>query len=423
MKQFLALCAAGVCAGAVCGWGYALTRTSLAVSEATISVSGAPGGSAGARRMLLERPLLAEAARQAGGALAGLREGALSARVYARVVDANRLTIGCRAADESSGEAFIRSWIASLQAEIARRASEGSRGSASHLRAQLAGEEQALTRAEGPLRSFLKDRGGLSGEQADRLVAQLAQGGGAINALRAETADLEKEMEESERQARKLSAKEQSLEDALAREEKQIVTYQVKEENPVVRELNHQLNEKQMKLQQLRIDSTEKHPMRARLEQEIMRIKELLKDKPPESIKEQRREINPVYNDISLELSRTRREMETLRNNCALLRESKGAAQKRAALLGSEMEKQGSPIADYCTKGASARALRSSLEETDAKIAAGMVPASVTIVELASSSGRHGGRAGFVAVGGSAGAIAGVLLCLLFGFRRRGRSL
>lgn len=402
-------------AGAVLGWCYALMREPLFLCEATVAVRGAPlreGGIAEIRRQMLEAPVLIEAAHQSGGSQGRLAVEDISERVYASVIDEGRLRLGYRAGEPGVADAFVRTWVDSFQQGRTRLRDEHGRTEVARLKERLVAEERLGEKAADTLRESLAGKGGHSASQVDRILARLARGERLSRIVGEETALLDKEIAEAERKLREFSSKEEGLAKILAGEEQYVVTYQLKEENPVVRELQQKLAEKQMELQRLSVDSTDRHPLRARYEQEVLKIKELLRDKPLETVKEQRRELSPVYKDIALDLSRTKREAAALSSHAASLRESRLAAEKISSLAVSEEERVGSIVGEYQARQKAVETARTVLEEAQAKFSPGARSVGMEIVEIAAPSIplSQGPRMRMlIAAGAVAGAVVGLL--------------
>jgi hypothetical protein len=343
----LILCVMCSFTGAVLAWCYAFLRPPMFISEATVETRGVPATRdeiESVRHKLLDKPVLAEAAGRSGSGLAGMSVDEIVRRARVEILSDNRLKLGFTCGDPKSAESFVRSWIGFFEQRGA--GSSPSSKQIAGLREKLSRDEGELEKRTDDVRSFLTGHAGLSPTHADAIVSRLARGETLSHILSEERIRVARDLHEAEEQLRKLMAKERSLVGALEREEKYIVTYQLKEENPVVRDLRQQLAEKQMQLQRLKVDSTTRHPLRARLEQEVAKIEELLKDKPLESIKEQKREINPVYNDIAIELSRTRREADTLRNQTQFGRTAAETACASLARLAEEEDSPSSPLGE-----------------------------------------------------------------------------
>ena len=415
MKRILIFLLLFSFAGAVLGWCYALMREPLFLCEATVAVRGTPlreGGIAEIRRQMLEAPVLVEAARQSGGAQGRLTVEDLSERVYASVIDEGRIRLGYRAGEPGVADAFVRAWVDSFQQGRTRLGDENGRKEVARLKERLSAEEGLQEKAGGTLKAFLVEKEGLPTQQADRTLARLARGERLAKIVGDETSRLDKESAETEGKLRELTSKEKSLAKSLQGEQQYVVTYQLKEENPVVRELQQKLAEKQMELQRLSVDSTNKHPLRARYAQEVEKIKELLRDKPLETVKEQRREMNPVYKDIALDLSKTKREAAALSDRAEYLRESRAAAAKIAALVVSEEDRAGSLVGEYQARQKAVDNARAVVEETQAKFSPGARSVGMEIVDIAAPSIplSQGPRMRMlIAAGAIGGAVVGLL--------------
>jgi hypothetical protein len=402
-------------AGAVLGWCYAFMRDPLFLCEATVAVRGTPlreGGIAEIRRQMVEAPVLVEAARQSGGAQGRLTVEDLSERVYASVIDEGRIRLGYRAGEPGVADAFVRAWVDSFQQGRTRLGDENGRKEVARLKERLSAEEGLQERAGGTLKAFLVEKEGFPAQQADRTLARLARGDRLSRIVGEETARLDKESAETEGKLRELTSKEKSLAKSIESEQQYVVTYQLKEENPVVRELQQKLAEKQMELQRLSVDSTNKHPLRARYEQEVQKIKELLRDKPLETVKEQRREMNPVYKDIALDLSKTKRETAAFSDRAEYLRESRAAAVKISIAVASEEDRAGSLVGEYQARQKAVDNARAVLDEAQAKFSPGARSVGMEIVDIAAPSIplSQGPRMRMlIAAGAIGGAVVGLL--------------
>ncbi|MEI6632199.1 MAG: hypothetical protein WCP22_00110 [Chlamydiota bacterium] len=402
-------------AGAVLGWCYALMREPLFLCEATVAVRGTPlreGGIAEIRRQMIEAPVLVEAAHQSGGAQGRLTVEDLSERVYASVIDEGRIRLGYRAGEPGVADAFVRAWVDSFQQGRTRLGDENGRKEVVRLKERLSVEEGLQEKAGDTLKAFLVEKEGLPAQHADRTLARLARGERLPKIVGEETARLDKESAETEGKLRELTSKEKILAKSLEGEQQYVVTYQMKEENPVVRELQQKLAEKQMELHRLSVDSTNKHPLRARYEQEVEQIKGLLRDKPLETVKEERREMNPVYKDIALDLSKTKREIAALSDHAAYLRESRAAAVKIAALVVSDEDRAGSFVGEYQARQKAVDNARAVIEEAQAKFSPGARSVGMEIVDIAAPSIplSQGPRMRMlIAAGAIGGAVVGLL--------------
>ena len=411
-------------AGAVLGWCLAFMREPLFLCEATVAVRGEPlreGGIAEVRRQMLEAPALLEAARHSGGGRGRLTVEDLSDRVYASVIDEGRIRLGCRAGEPGAAEAFVRAWVDSFQQGRSRLGDEHGRVELARLRERLAEEERLRDAAGEAVKTFLSARAGIPGRQADLIMTRLGRGEPLAGIVGEEAARLDREIAGAGAKLRELEIKEKNLEKALAGEERYVVTYQLKEENPVVRELQQKLAEKQMELQRLSVDSTNRHPLRARYEQEVEKIKELLKDKPLETVKEQRRELSPVYRDIALDLSRTKSEAAALSARAASLGEARAAAARISAAVVSDEDRAGTAAGEYRARQKAVAAARAVLEEAQAKFSPGARALGMEIVGVAAPSIplSHGPRMRMlIAAGAIGGLTVGLLVAGILHFTR-----
>ena len=117
------------------------------------------------------------------------------------------------------------------------------------------------------------------------------------------------------------------LKDALNRKEqlmKQLETegeYIVSEKiiDPVVKQLETDLANKQVELAKLEVDATEKHPLVIRLRKEIDELKETLRQKRSQKLSMGDKEIlNPLYQSIKVELNKVDREIESIKTRIKL---------------------------------------------------------------------------------------------------------
>jgi len=89
--------------------------------------------------------------------------------------------------------------------------------------------------------------------------------------------------------------------------------------DPVIRGLEQDLAEKQVGLAKLQVDSTEEHPMVIRLKKEIEELKEAIKQKRSQKIStEDKLTLNPIYQNIKLELNMVDRDIESLKTRIKL---------------------------------------------------------------------------------------------------------
>lgn len=387
MRRLILFLALFSFAGAVAAWCYAFLRGPMFLSEAVVAVRAPEFSNEGAAEMrgrMLDKTVLIDAARNAGGSIAAMSSDDLPRRARADVLDERRIRVGFVAGDPQSAEAFVRSWIGCFPNTGGSEAGPDPQKEAEALAGKLREQEAALRRSEASMRGFLCNDAGLSPAHADAIIARLGRGDSLADIVAEDRMRIARQQLDAEAQIRKLEAKEQSLLKALEGEERYIITYQLKEENPIARDLRQQLAEKQMQLQRLKVDSTMKHPLRARLEQEITKIEELLKDKPLESVKEQRREINPVYKDISLELSRTRREADALRGEIALSRESAEAVHGKLSRFMSDEGRPDSVLGGYRAQMRSVRDVRALMQQAAVRAAPGTFETGLEILSISS---------------------------------------
>lgn len=415
MKRLLLIFPLCTFAGAVLGWCYAFMREPLFLCEATVAVRGSPlrqGGIAELRRQMLEAPVLVEAARQSGGAQGRLAVEDLSERVYASVIDEGRIRLGYRAGEPGVADAFVRAWVDCFQAGRTRLRDEHGHKEIARLKERLATEEALHEKAGDALRAFLIEKEGFPPSLADQTLARLGRGERMSHIVGGEIARIDRELADAEEKLRALGAREATLGRSLESEEKYVVTFQLKEENPVVRELQQKLAEKQMELQRLSVDSTNRHPLRARYEQEVQKIKDLLRDKPPDTVKEQRRELNPVYNDLAMDYSRTKRDAAVLSDRVAHLREARLTAARIASLAASDEERSGSLVGEFQARQKAVDNARAVVEEAQAKFSPGAWSVGMEIVDIAAPSIplSQGPRMRMlIAAGGVGGAVVGLL--------------
>lgn len=89
--------------------------------------------------------------------------------------------------------------------------------------------------------------------------------------------------------------------------------------DPVIRGLEQDLAEKQVELAKLQVDSTEQHPMVIRLKKEIEELKEAIKQKRSQKIStEDKLTLNPIYQNIKIELNTVDRDIESLKTRIKL---------------------------------------------------------------------------------------------------------
>ena len=115
-----------------------------------------------------------------------------------------------------------------------------------------------------------------------------------------------------------LLAQKASLEERLKKTMEYVISSRVRELSPIMRELNKTLVEKQIQLSKLQIDSTENHPMVKRLMQEIEKTEMELMRKSEETVKQETKSINPVYQDLMKSLSQVDSEIAGLTDRLKL---------------------------------------------------------------------------------------------------------
>ncbi|MDP8247598.1 MAG: Wzz/FepE/Etk N-terminal domain-containing protein [Candidatus Tritonobacter lacicola] len=113
-------------------------------------------------------------------------------------------------------------------------------------------------------------------------------------------------------------AKKNALQERLKRTPEYVISSRVRELSPIMRELNKTLVEKQIRLSRLQIDSTENHPMVRRLKQEIEKTEAELQRKSEETVKQETKSINPVYQDLLGQLSRVEAEIAGIEDRLKL---------------------------------------------------------------------------------------------------------
>ena len=416
MKRLLLILPLCTFAGAVLGWCHAFMREPLFLCEATVAVRGTPlrqGGIAELRRQMLETPVLIEAARQSGGAQRRLSVEELTERVWASVIDEGRIRLGYRAGEPGVADAFVRAWVDSFQAGRTQLRGEHGRKETARLKERLVKEEALREKAGDALKEFLVEQVGVHPAVAAKTLSRLARGERLSHIVGGEVARIDRELSEAEERLRALNAREAALAESLAREEKYVVTFQLREENPVVREMQQRLAEKQMELQRLSVDSTDRHPLRARYEQEVQKIKELLKDKPADTVKEQRRELNPVYSDLALDQSRTKRAASVLMAQVERLREARLAAGRIASLAAADENQIGALVGEFQARQKAVENARAVHEDAQTKFSPGAWSVGMEIVDIAAPSIplSQGPRMRMlIAAGGLGGAVVGLLV-------------
>lgn len=89
--------------------------------------------------------------------------------------------------------------------------------------------------------------------------------------------------------------------------------------DPVVKQLESDLANKQVELARLEVDATEKHPVVTRLKQEISEMREKITGARSEKKSSGEKEVlNPYYQNIRMELAKLDREIESLRTRLKL---------------------------------------------------------------------------------------------------------
>lgn len=418
MKRLVLLIGVFALAGAVLSWCYAWLRKPLFLSEAVVAVGdglsyeqlreeiGHAGGDA----------VLRGAARLSGVAPAGAPE--------AQAAGESSLRFSCVMDEPGSSEAFLRAWVESYRQNRAKRRRGEDRDDVIRLQTLLNDEEDSLREAGKALRGFLIEEMELSAGQTETALSRLTRGEGIRDVLGEDRGRIEKEILDSECSVDKLSAREEGLQKALSGEEKYIVTYQVKEKNPVAQQLREQLTEKQVDLQRLLIDSSEKHPLVQRLKDEIERTKKLLESKEKDSISEERIEFNPVYKDIAIDLSRTRRERVSLESYLERLKQSLSSESGRFEKLSSGSGRSGALVEEYRGRLEAVADIRDRLGESEEEGSAPGRGGGVEIVEIIAPARPHSssGLRELIAVGIFSGAVAGLLFGLLLPYFRRSLS-
>ncbi|MDD5557274.1 MAG: hypothetical protein PHN82_08500 [bacterium] len=408
MKRAFLFIAVFSLAGAVLAWSSAFLREPVFLSEAVVEVRGgvrSPEEQENIRRRLADPPVLLDIARRAGGPLAAMDADTIARRSRVEILDGGGMRLSFVAADPRSAEAFVAAWTARFEWRPEGKGGRPDRDAA-------AATARALERSREALRTLLTGDASLSPVYADLIMARLSKGDRLEAIVVDERARVAGELFEAEQALRRLEAKERSLEAALRDEEQYIVTYELKEENPVVRDVQQQLTEKQVRLQRLMVDATSRHPLRARLEGEIQQMEEYLKGKPLESVREQKREISPVYRDIAIELSRTRREAGTLRNHIASSRQAVDAAARKLGALAAGEGGPGNPLGDFRAALGAAAESRARAERAAAAPPPLVGSYGVRVVEKASPGVRRSPVLRIrmlVLIGAAAGAGAGVL--------------
>lgn len=113
-----------------------------------------------------------------------------------------------------------------------------------------------------------------------------------------------------------LNRKEQ-LEKQLS-SEKEYIAYE-KLVDPVIRQLEQDLVEKQVSLAKLEVDATQDHPLVIRYKREIEELKKKIQERKSQSLSGADKEIlNPIYQEIKQELMKIEREIESLKTRIKL---------------------------------------------------------------------------------------------------------
>jgi uncharacterized protein involved in exopolysaccharide biosynthesis len=117
------------------------------------------------------------------------------------------------------------------------------------------------------------------------------------------------------------------LKDALNRREQLIKQlnnegeYVVSERtvDPTIRQLEADVTNKQIELAKLQVDATESHPLVLRLRREIEELKAAIKERRAQKMSTEEKEIlNPLYQDIKVELNKIDQEIESLKTRIKL---------------------------------------------------------------------------------------------------------
>ena len=110
-----------------------------------------------------------------------------------------------------------------------------------------------------------------------------------------------------------LIARQEYLQRELKRTNKYVISARIQEINPVVRELKKSLTEKRIELHKLMIDSTENHPLVQQLKWQIDKTQEELEKLTEETVKQETRSINPIYQDCQRELGKANSDIASLK--------------------------------------------------------------------------------------------------------------
>jgi uncharacterized protein involved in exopolysaccharide biosynthesis len=111
--------------------------------------------------------------------------------------------------------------------------------------------------------------------------------------------------------------KKEQLTRQLNSEEEYIVSERMID--PVLKQLEADLGNKQIELAKLKVDATEEHPLVVRLKKEIEELKGAIKEKRGHKVSTQDKEVlNPLYQGIKEELVKVERDIESLKTRIEL---------------------------------------------------------------------------------------------------------
>ena len=181
--------------------------------------------------------------------------------------------------------------------------------------------EKKLKDSEKALREFKEKYQELlsvkASEEINKLIGQPSSGAPLINTEILKYTEYKGDLIRLNQDLKEAMNRKEQLEKQLRGEEEYVVSERILD--PVVKQLESDMANKQVELAQLTVYSTEEHPHVIRLKKEIEELKEAIKQKRTRVAHTSDKEVmNPVYQDLKKELAKTEQNIEAIKTRIKL---------------------------------------------------------------------------------------------------------
>jgi len=177
--------------------------------------------------------------------------------------------------------------------------------------------EKKLKEAEEALRKFKQEHQELLSAKVSEELTKIVGQNIPTNVQVLKFTELKGDIIKLKLDLKDLFKKREQLKKQLETESEYIVSERLAD--PVVKQLETDLNNKQVELAKLEVDATDIHPMVIRLKKEIEELKEKIRERKKQSSSLGEKEVlNPIYQNLKMELAKVETDIESVKTRIKL---------------------------------------------------------------------------------------------------------